>query len=131
MIRTFNFCLLIIFLVFSNTVTAQHFEWVERYTGGESTGNDQTNIIFQSVVDSEGNIYFTGKCSVNSGFHGNKFLPITPHGSFWNTSSGVIGKMSPDGELLWSKVLHGNNSYDDSNRCENKEGRATNNDVYP
>lgn len=100
----------IILLLFPFFSRAQYFDWVERYTGSEATGyNNNTNSIRQCVVDKNGNIYFSGRCAVDAEYHGNKFLSTTPYGSYWNTSCAVIGKITAQGELVWSKVIHGNN----------------------
>lgn len=105
--------LLFIFILFTFNPFfshAQYFDWVERYTGSEATGYSFTNRILQSVVDANANIYFVGTCAVDAGFHDSVFLPFTPYGPYWNTASLVIGKISSEGNLLWSKVIHSNNS---------------------
>jgi hypothetical protein len=84
---------------------------VKTYTGSEATGINATNNIKQTVVDSAGNLYFMGVCSVDAGFGGNRFLPFTAYGSYWNTPSIVIGGITPDGDLKWSKVVNSNNSF--------------------
>ena len=108
--RLIEYVAVVTFMFVCNPVMAQYFDWVERYTGSEATGNNQTNLIRQSVIDSEGNVYFVGRCATDAGFHGNRFLPITPYGPNCNTGCLVIGKLSYDGNLVWSKVIHGNNS---------------------
>lgn len=105
--------LLFIFILFTFNPFfshAQYFDWVERYTGSEATGCSYTNSIQQSVTDKDGNLYFIGSCSTDAGFHNNRFLPMTPYGPYWNTTCLVIGKMSANGDLLWSKIVHENNS---------------------
>lgn len=90
---------------------AQYFDWVQTYTGSEATGYSSTNNIKQSVVDSAGNVFFIGVCSVDAGFNGNRFLPFTAYGSYWNTPSIVIGGITPNGDLKWSKVVNSNNGF--------------------
>ena len=100
------FLLLLLIPFFSR---AQYFDWVERYTGSDiMTGS--TNRIRQSVVDKDGSIYFVGSCAVDAGFHNNVFLPISPYGQNWNMACTVIGKISAEGDLVWSKVIYGNMS---------------------
>ena len=90
---------------------AQYFDWVQTYTGGEAADYTSTNCIKQSVTDSAGNVYFIGVCSVDAGIDNNRFLPFTPYGSYWNTPSIVIGGITPDGNLKWSKAVNSNNSF--------------------
>lgn len=97
------------FIFFCNPIRAQYFDWVERYTGGEADNFSNTNEIIQSIVDSDGNIYFIGRCATDAGFHSNNFLPMTPYGPYSNTVCLVIGKLSSAGEFMWGKIIHGNN----------------------
>ncbi len=101
--------IVLLLLLIPSLSRAQYFDWVERYTGSEASGyQNNTNDIRSCVVDNNGNLYFSGRCSVDAGFRGNIFLPMSPYGSEWNTSCGVIGKISADGNLVWSKIVHGN-----------------------
>jgi hypothetical protein len=100
---------IILLLLIPSLSRAQYFDWVERYTGSEASNYSYTNSILQSETDSEGNLYFVGSCAVDAGFHDNVFLPFTPYGPYWNTVSLVIGKISSEGNLLWSKVINHNN----------------------
>ena len=102
---------LLIFICTHLCSQAQYFDWVQTYTGSEATYSTSTNCIKQSVADSAGNVYFIGVCSVDAGFDNNRFLSFTPYGSYWNTPSIVIGGITPDGNLKWSKAVNSNNGF--------------------
>ncbi len=102
--------IVLLLLLIPSLSRAQYFDWVKTYTGSEATGASYTNKIQQSVTDKDGNLYFIGCCSTDAGFHNDKFLPINPYGPYWNTTCLVIGKLSANGDLLWSRIVHANNS---------------------
>ncbi len=87
---------------------AQYFDWVETYTGSDMSDASNTNRIRQSIVDQQGNVYFSGGCAVDATMDGVDLLPIEPRGSGWNKTCGIIGKVSPEGELIWSKIVYAN-----------------------
>ena len=109
--KKISFSVFLLLLLIPFLPRAQYFDWVQTYTGSEAAGNTSTNCIKQSVADSAGNVYFIGVCSVDAGFDNNRFLSFTPYGSYWNTPSIVIGGITPDGNLKWSKAVNTNNGF--------------------
>ena len=104
-------------IIISQLAFAQYFDWVKVYKGSEADGfSNNSNQILNVKTDSFGNSYFVGCCAYDAGFNGERFLPITPNGPFCNTICTVIGKISSDGDLLWSKVIHANNNKNHSTK---------------
>ena len=86
------------------TVRAQHFDWAEGYS---STG--ENGCIKGTVTDSVGNLYLLGAFSGFPSWGDTTLMPISHDLMSIGT---VIAKISPDGEMLWRKVIHtGNNAY--------------------
>ena len=86
------------------TVRAQHFDWAE---GSSSTG--ENGCIKGTVTDSVGNLYLLGAFSGFPSWGDTTLMPISHDLMSIGT---VIAKISPDGEMLWRKVIHtGNNAY--------------------
>ncbi len=100
---------LLIFICTHLCSQAQYFDWVQTYTGSEASGGSASNMILQSVVDNSGRVYFNGGCAVDADFDGTRLLSMTPYGPGWNTTCAVIGCVSEQGELVWSKTIHANN----------------------
>ena len=81
---------------------AQRFEWVRGYAPGENV------TIVGSVVDSVGNLYILGSINFNTCWeNGSRLLPIVPHGHRQDNGDVLIAKVSPEGDLVWHKVIHG------------------------
>ena len=79
------------------------FEWVRGYAPGENVS------IVGSVTDSLGNLYILGSFNFASRWEeGELLLPVTPHGQASNNGDVLIAKISPEGEMVWKKVIHGN-----------------------
>ena len=79
------------------------FEWVRGYAPGEHVS------IVGSVTDSLGNLYILGSFNFESRWEeGELLLPVTPHGQASNNGDVLIAKISPEGEMVWKKVIHGN-----------------------
>ena len=79
------------------------FEWVRGYAPGEHVS------IVGSVTDSLGNLYILGSFNFASRWEeGELLLPVTPHGQASNNGDVLIAKISPEGEMVWKKVIHGN-----------------------
>jgi len=79
------------------------FEWVRGYAPG-----DLVNII-GSVTDSAGNLYILGSFNFASRWeNGELLMPITPHDGATDGLNTLIAKISPEGEMVWKKVIHGN-----------------------
>ena len=95
-------------LALGTTATAQHFEWAKGYG---SSANDMCGIV-GTVADPEGNLYILGDFHPDAEWDGVPLLPMTPYGPNHDTRSVVVAKISPSGEMLWKKVIHGNNGND-------------------
>ncbi|MBP5340937.1 MAG: T9SS type A sorting domain-containing protein [Bacteroidales bacterium] len=79
------------------------FEWVRGYAPGEHVS------IVGSVTDSLGNLYILGSFNFESRWeNGELIMPITPHNGAQNGVNTLIAKISPEGEMVWKKVIHGN-----------------------
>ena len=83
---------------------SQHFDWVKSYSGNERPG-EFWNYIVSSVTDSHGNLYVAGQFANGASIDGQDLLPITPTDNIPNS---CIMKVSPDGDILWKKILHSN-----------------------
>jgi hypothetical protein len=90
--------LLFLFVV-SISLQAQQFEWAKSYSGQDDPLNSSGlyNRIFNSVFDSQGNIYI-------SGTFGTGALIDTTHvlnDMYYPTSGVFLAKLNPEGELIW------------------------------
>ena len=86
-----------------NGTSGGRFEWVRGYAPGENVS------IVGSVTDSLGNLYILGSFNFESRWEeGDLLLPVTPHGQASNNGDVLIAKISPGGEMVWKKVIHGN-----------------------
>ena len=103
--------LLSILLAASLPAFSQHFDWVKTYSG-YSRSDYPYNHIVGSVTDSHGNLYVAGQFGNGATIDGQDLLPITPYGSQCNTTlNAAIVKFSPQGQILWKKVLHANQGF--------------------
>ena len=102
-----KYILLSILLATSLHAFSQHFDWVKSYSGNEPSGYTY-NYIVSSVTDSRGNLYVAGNFANGATIDGQDLLPITPHGSQCDNRNGIIIKFSPQGQILWKKVIHAN-----------------------
>ena len=90
---------------------SQHFDWVKSYSGN-SRPDYPYNHIVGSVTDSHGNLYVAGQFGNGATIDGQDLLPFTPYGSQCNTTlNAAIVKFSPDGQIMWKKVLHANQGF--------------------
>ena len=106
-----KFISLLFLLAASLHAFSQHFDWVKCYSGQESPGY-KFNYIVGSVTDSHGNLYVAGQFAKGATIDGQDLLPITPHGNQCNTTlNAAIVKFSPQGQILWKKVLHANHGF--------------------
>ena len=81
---------------------AQRFDWVKSYSGLDPAGRNW-NFIASSATDSHGNLYVAGLFANGASIDGRELLPFAPYGS---SSNSCIMKISPDGDILWKKILH-------------------------
>ena len=94
--------LIVLVLLASAQSFAQHFDWVRGYAPGDNVA------IVGSVTDSVGNLYILGSINFNTCWeNGSRLLPITPYGYASDDGDMLIAKVSPDGDLVWHKVIHG------------------------
>lgn len=80
------------------------FEWAKGFYSKVPPG------IQGSVTDSAGNLYILAYFDNQSRWNDEAILPMVPYGyglNGWNT---LIAKISPEGEMLWKKVIHSNNN---------------------
>ena len=92
------------------TVSAQRFEWAK----GFESCYDYGAIINSSVTDSLGNLYIMGSFKYDAewmtGNGGIPLLPeITSHYGIYDLSV-LIAKISPEGEILWKKIVANDNN---------------------
>ncbi len=103
--------LLVFCMLFSLPAFSQHFDWVKSYSG-YSRSDYPYNRIVGSVTDSHGNLYVAGQFGNGATIDGQDLLPFTPYGSQCNTTlNAAIVKFSPDGQIMWKKVLHANQGF--------------------
>ena len=102
--------LLVFCMLFSLPAFSQHFDWVKTYSGNEPSDYSR-NYIVSSVTDSHGNLYVAGQFANGAAIDGQDLLPITPHGPQCDNINGAIVKFSPQGQILWKKVLHANHGF--------------------
>lgn len=95
--------LIVLVLLASAQSFAQHFDWVRGYAPGDNVA------IVGSVTDSVGNLYILGNINFNTCWeNGSRLLPIAPYGYARDLGDVLIAKVSPEGDLVWHKVIHGN-----------------------
>ena len=103
--------LVALLIVSACAVNAQRFDWVKSYSG-YSRSDYPYNHIVGSVTDSHGNLYVAGQFGNGSTIDGQDLLPFTPYGSQCNTTlNAAIVKFSPEGQIMWKKVLHANQGF--------------------
>ncbi len=77
---------------------AQRFEWAKGYASGPDVD------IKGSLTDSLGNLYILGQCSPNSTWENGSTL-IPSSASDLGVRGALIAKISPQGDLVWKKVI--------------------------
>lgn len=91
-----------ILLLTAGNAVAQHFEWVRGFAPGENVA------IVGSVTDSLGNLYILGSINANTCWeNGSRLMPYIPYSYGEDNGDVLIAKISPDGDLVWYKVIHG------------------------
>ena len=82
-----------------------HFDWAKGY--GSAVPNS-LSCIKGTVTDSLGNLYILGQFRNDAEWDGERILPMTPYGPDCSPTNVLIAKISPSGEMVWKKVVHGN-----------------------
>lgn len=99
-----------VFALFAVAVLATHaqrFEWAKGY----SVESGSYRSIVGGVTDSLGNMYILGNCDATSVWDGTEDIIPSIHKSTKNLLNDIlIAKISPEGEMVWKKVIFGNNS---------------------
>ena len=99
-----------VLLAVATLAQAQRFEWVKGYT----VESNSYRSIVGGVTDSLGNMYILGNCDATSVWDGNEDIIPSIHKSTKNLLNDIlIAKISPEGEMVWKKVIFGN----DANSC--------------
>lgn len=75
---------------------AQRFEWAKGYSS-----HNNVNEIKGSVTDDEGNLYILGEVAGDATWEGDSVVPS----EIGNRKGVIIAKISPDGDMLWHKVV--------------------------
>ena len=102
-----RFLIIAMSFALAQSISAQRFEWAKGYT----VESDNYRSIVGGVTDSLGNLYILGNCDATSVWDGNEDIIPSIHKSTKNLLNAVlIAKISPDGEMVWKKVIFGNNS---------------------
>ena len=97
--------LFFIFSLFTSSLQAQRFEWAKGYASSQ-----EGNRIIGQVTDSVGNLYILGTFRNSAAWDGGShLLPMAPYGPAFDVTNVLIAKITPDGEMVWKKVLHTNN----------------------
>ena len=98
----------------SRSMQAQEFQWAKGWTSGDNISGVPSNTIVKSLFDREGNIYILGTFGYGARLDGVELLPMPDPDSltysqrqFYMTDvkSTLIAKLSPEGHLLWHKVI--------------------------
>lgn len=96
----------ILFAVSVMTAHAQRFEWAKGYT----VASNSDRSIVGGVTDSLGNLYILGNCDATSVWEGTEGIIPSIFNSSKNLLNDVlIAKISTEGEMVWKKVIFGNN----------------------
>ena len=104
-----KFALLTLCVALTFTTQAQRFDWVQSYSGAEPQDSSYPrNYIVGSTTDSKGNLYVAGQFAFSAVCDGQELMPFSPWGGDLYFPNACLLKFSPDGELLWKKVLHAN-----------------------
>ena len=87
---------------------AQRFEWAKGYRV------DSEKNIAGVVTDSLGNLYLLGACDASSAWDGEDFISpdMIPRGKnkAFSSTDAIIAKLSPEGDMIWKKVIFSNNN---------------------
>ena len=105
-----KFIIFFLSILFLSNVNAQYFNWAKTYMGSESvfsTSTSKTNRIYHSEFDSHGNIYILGSFGQGAAFNDTDILGVAFGGA---TTSIVVMKLDPDGNLIWKKAIKNSNA---------------------
>ncbi|MBP3739750.1 MAG: T9SS type A sorting domain-containing protein [Bacteroidales bacterium] len=101
-----RFLIIAMSFALAQSAAAQRFEWAKGYT---VESNNYRSIV-GGVTDSLGNLYILGNCDATSVWDGTEDIIPSIHKSTKNLLNDIlIAKISPEGEMVWKKVIFGNN----------------------
>jgi len=83
-------------------------QWAKSYTGSEGSSTSFFNTVYNTVCDSQGNIYIVGTFGEGATFDG---IPLLDAQLFNNAQSLVIAKLDPNGNMLWRKAIKNESNY--------------------
>ena len=112
-------CLLLPLLIAAFTMNAQRFDWATGYTV-----DSENKRIVGGVTDSTGNLYILGYCNFSSKWDGDEYVipSINKTAKSEDPPSVVIAKINTEGEMVWKKVIFGNNGTGGYPNCIRKIG---------
>ncbi len=97
-----RFLIIAMSFALAQSVSAQRFEWAKGYTVSQTSHRS----IVGGVTDSLGNLYILGNCDASSVWDGTDDIVPPIHKSTKDLNNDVlIAKISPEGEMVWKKVV--------------------------
>ena len=84
-------------------------QWAKSYTGNEGSSTSFFNTVYNTVCDSQGNIYMVGTFGEGATFDG---IPLLDAPLYNNPQSLVIAKLDTNGNMLWRKAIKNWSNYD-------------------
>ncbi|MEA4966776.1 MAG: hypothetical protein VB048_01480, partial [Bacteroidaceae bacterium] len=99
--------ILIVITIVSFNLYSQ--QWAKSYTGSEGSSTSFFNTVYNTVFDSQGNIYMVGTFGEGATFDG---IPLLDAPLYNNAQSLVVAKLDPNGNMLWRKAIKNWSNYD-------------------
>ncbi len=84
-------------------------QWAKSYTGNEGSSTSFFNTVYNTVCDTQGNIYMVGTFGEGATFDG---IPLLDAQLFNNAQSLVVAKLDTNGNMLWRKAIKNWSTYD-------------------
>ena len=98
--------ILIVITIVSFNLYSQ--QWAKSYTGSEESSTSFFNTVYNTVFDSQGNIYMVGTFGEGATFDG---IPLLDAQLYNNAKSLVVAKLDPYGNMLWRKAIKNWSTY--------------------
>ena len=99
--------ILIVITIVSFNLYSQ--QWAKSYTGSEESSTSFFNTVYNTVCDSQGNIYMVGTFGEGATFDG---IPLLDAPLYNNPQSLVVAKLDTNGNMLWRKAIKNWSNYD-------------------